>query len=88
MEDLVAELNMPKVLKRLSLARQIDKITPKNSQVKAEKNWFDRNANSVELVTENDDGKEEQVNKHKQMKTSSKQLKTLQQVRMDVKDFA
>ncbi|XLS95099.1 hypothetical protein HN51_071107 [Arachis hypogaea] len=85
MEDLVAvvsftELNMPKVLKRLSLARQIDKITPKNSQVKAEKNWFDRNANSVELVTENDDGKEEQVNKHKQMKTSSKQLKTLQQV--------
>ncbi|XP_052113682.1 DEAD-box ATP-dependent RNA helicase 13 [Arachis duranensis] len=70
---------MPEVLKRLSLARQIDKITRKNSQVKAEKNWFDRNANSVELVTENDDSEEEQVNKHKQMKASSKQLKTLQQ---------
>ncbi|KAL1329549.1 hypothetical protein HN51_046674 [Arachis hypogaea] len=70
---------MPEVLKRLSLARQIDKITRKDSQVKAEKNWFDRNANSVELVTENDDSEEEQVNKHKQMKASSKQLKTLQQ---------
>ncbi|KAL4393458.1 hypothetical protein AHAS_Ahas02G0054000 [Arachis hypogaea] len=70
---------MPEILKRLSLARQIDKITRKNSQVKAEKNWFDRNANSVELVTENDDSEEEQVNKHKQMKASSKQLKTLQQ---------
>ncbi|RDX93054.1 DEAD-box ATP-dependent RNA helicase 13 [Mucuna pruriens] len=70
---------MPEVLKRLSLARQIDKITRKDSQEKAEKNWFDRNASSVELVTENYDSEEEQVNKHKQMKASSRQLKKLQE---------
>ncbi|KAL5132901.1 DEAD-box ATP-dependent RNA helicase 13 [Glycine soja] len=68
---------VPEVLKRLSLARQIDKITRKESQ--AEKNWFDRNASSVELVTENYDSEEEQVNKHKQMKISSRQLKKLQE---------
>ncbi|KAJ1392610.1 RNA helicase, DEAD-box type, Q motif [Sesbania bispinosa] len=51
---------MPEVLKRLSLARQIDKITRKDSQERAEKSWFDRNANSVELVTENYDSEEEQ----------------------------
>ncbi|KAF1889312.1 hypothetical protein Lal_00024635 [Lupinus albus] len=70
---------MPEVLKRLSLARQIDKITRKDSQEKAEKTWFDRNANSVELVTENYDSEEEQVNKHKQTKASSGKLKKLQQ---------
>ncbi|XP_068478000.1 DEAD-box ATP-dependent RNA helicase 13 isoform X2 [Phaseolus vulgaris] len=70
---------MPEVLKRLSLARQIDKITRKDSQVKAEKSWFDRNASSVELVTENYDSEEEQVNKQKQMKVSSRQLKKLQE---------
>ncbi|KAG5041982.1 hypothetical protein JHK87_005897 [Glycine soja] len=70
---------VPEVLKRLSLARQIDKITRKESQEKAEKNWFDRNSSSVELVTENYDSEEEQVNKHKQMKISSRQLKKLQE---------
>ncbi|XP_017442305.1 DEAD-box ATP-dependent RNA helicase 13 [Vigna angularis] len=70
---------MPEVLKRLSLARQIDKITRKDSQVKAEKNWFDRNASSVELITENYDSEEEQVNKHKEIKASSRQLKKLQE---------
>ncbi|KAK7292619.1 hypothetical protein RJT34_15470 [Clitoria ternatea] len=70
---------MPEVLKRLSLARQIDKITRKDSQAKAEKSWYDRNANSVELVTENYDSEEEQVNKYKQMKASSRQLKKLQE---------
>ncbi|KAH1240989.1 DEAD-box ATP-dependent RNA helicase 13 [Glycine max] len=70
---------MPEVLKRLSLARQIDKITRKDSQEKAEKNWFDRNSSSVELVTESYDSEEEQVNKHKQMKASSRQLKKLQE---------
>nr|KYP77042.1 DEAD-box ATP-dependent RNA helicase 13 [Cajanus cajan] len=70
---------MPEVLKRLSLARQIDKITRKDSQEKAEKNWFDRNATSVELVTENYDSEEEQVNKHKKKKASSRQLKKLQE---------
>jgi len=34
----------------------------------------------MELVKENYDSEEEQVNKHKQMKTSSKQLKKLQEV--------
>ncbi|KAL2335923.1 hypothetical protein Fmac_010369 [Flemingia macrophylla] len=70
---------MPEVLKRLSLARQIDKITRKDSQEKAEKNWFDRNASSVELVTDNYDSEEEQVNKHKKKKASSRQLKKLQE---------
>ncbi|KAH1246911.1 DEAD-box ATP-dependent RNA helicase 13 [Glycine max] len=42
------------------------------------KNWFDRNASSLELVTENYDSEEAQVNKHKQMKTISRQLKKLQ----------
>ncbi|CAJ1950042.1 unnamed protein product [Sphenostylis stenocarpa] len=51
---------LPEVLKRLSLARQIDKITRKDSQEKAEKSWFDRNASSVELITENYDSEEEQ----------------------------
>ncbi|CAJ2670212.1 unnamed protein product [Trifolium pratense] len=69
---------MPEVLKRLSLARQIDKITRKDSQEKAEKSWFDRNACSVDLVTENYDSEEEQVNKCRQKKASSKQLKKLQ----------
>ncbi|KAG5020177.1 hypothetical protein JHK87_016032 [Glycine soja] len=45
------------------------------------KNWFDRNASSLELVTENYDSEEAQVNKHKQMKTISRQLKKLQKVR-------
>ncbi|XP_004509501.1 DEAD-box ATP-dependent RNA helicase 13 [Cicer arietinum] len=69
---------MPEVLKRLSLARQIDKITRKDSQEKAEKSWFDRNASSVDLVTENNDSEDEQVNKYKQKKASSKQLRKLQ----------
>ncbi|CAK8542108.1 unnamed protein product [Lathyrus sativus] len=69
---------MPEILKRLSLARQIDKITRKDSQEKAEKSWFDRNASSVDLVTENYDSEEEQVNKHRQKKASSKKLKNLQ----------
>ncbi|CAL5192497.1 unnamed protein product [Lathyrus oleraceus] len=68
---------MPEILKRLSLARQIDKITRKDSQEKAEKSWFDRNASSVDLVTENYDSEEEQVNKHRQKKASSKKLKNL-----------
>ncbi|KAK4263620.1 hypothetical protein QN277_029009 [Acacia crassicarpa] len=70
---------MPEVLKRLSIARQIDKITRKDSQEKAQKSWFERNAESVELVTENYDSEEERVKKFKQMKASSAQLKKLQQ---------
>ena len=44
---------------------------------KVEKNWFNWNASSVELVIENYDSEEEQVNKHKQMKTNSTQSKKL-----------
>ncbi|KAG4974290.1 hypothetical protein JHK87_031111 [Glycine soja] len=71
---------VPEVLKRLSLARQIDKITRNESQV--EKNWFNWNASSVELVIENYDSEEEQVNKHKQMKTNSTQSKKLRRLEL------
>lgn len=70
---------MPEVLKRLSIARQIDKIMRKDSQEKAQKSWFERNAESVELVTENYDSEEERVKKYRQMKASSTHLKKLQQ---------
>ncbi|KAF6144395.1 hypothetical protein GIB67_024622, partial [Kingdonia uniflora] len=71
---------MQEVAKRLSLARQIDKISRKESQEKASKTWFERNAKSVELVIEENDSEEERVNNHKQKKKSSLQLKKLQQV--------
>lgn len=70
---------MPEVLKRLSLARQIDKILRKHSQEKASKTWFERNAELVELVVDNDDSEEERVNNYKQKKSGSIQLKKLQQ---------
>ncbi|KAK1591633.1 hypothetical protein Q3G72_010722 [Acer saccharum] len=70
---------MSEVMKRLSLARQIDKILRKDSQEKANKNWFERNAEAVELIVENYDSEEERVKNHKQKKSSSMQLKKLQQ---------
>ncbi|CAI0436627.1 unnamed protein product [Linum tenue] len=70
---------MPEVMKRLSLARQIDKISRKESQEKATKSWFERNAESVELVIDEDDSEEERVNHRREKKASSAQLKTLQQ---------
>ncbi|KAH7573145.1 hypothetical protein JRO89_XS03G0076500 [Xanthoceras sorbifolium] len=70
---------MPEVMKRLSLARQIDKILRKDSQDKANKSWFERNAEAVELIIENYDSEEDRVKKHKQKKASSTQLKKLQQ---------
>ncbi|XP_021893702.1 DEAD-box ATP-dependent RNA helicase 13-like, partial [Carica papaya] len=70
---------MPEVMKRLSLARQIDKILRKDSQEKAMKSWFERNAESVELLVENNDSEEERVNNYKKKKISSMQLKKLQQ---------
>ncbi|KAF9673631.1 hypothetical protein SADUNF_Sadunf10G0044200 [Salix dunnii] len=73
------ESYMPEVMGRLSLARQIDKITRKDSQEKAKKTWFDRNAESIELMVENDDSEEERVNNHKQKRVTSMQLKKLQQ---------
>ncbi|KAL8121972.1 DEAD-box ATP-dependent RNA helicase 13 [Apium graveolens] len=70
---------MPEVLKRMSLARQIDKVTRKESQEKASKGWLRRNAESVEMVVEDDDSEEERVNISKQKKSSLIHLKKLQQ---------
>ncbi|KAJ7955505.1 DEAD-box ATP-dependent RNA helicase [Quillaja saponaria] len=70
---------MPEVLKRLSLARQIDKMKRNDSQEKAKKTWLERNAESVELDLDNTDSEEERVSKYKQMKVSSMQLRKLQQ---------
>lgn len=70
---------MPEVLKRLSLARQIDKVLRKESQEKANKSWLERNAESVELVVEDNDSEDERVNTFKQKKASSIHLKKLQQ---------
>ncbi|KAJ6719329.1 ATP-DEPENDENT RNA HELICASE DDX24 [Salix purpurea] len=73
------ESYMSEVMGRLSLARQIDKITRKDSQEKAKKTWFEQNAESIELMVENDDSEEERVNNHKQKRVTSMQLKNLQQ---------
>ncbi|CAI0383182.1 unnamed protein product [Linum tenue] len=73
------ESYMPEVMKRLSLARQIDKISRKESQEKATKSWFERNAESVELLIDEDDSEEERVNHLREKKASSAQLKSLQQ---------
>ncbi|KAH9681518.1 hypothetical protein WN943_029291 [Citrus x changshan-huyou] len=70
---------MPEVMKRMSLARQIDKIMRKDSQEKAKKTWFERNAEAVELVVDNYDSEEEVVKNRKQKKATSMQLQKLQQ---------
>ncbi|PIN20996.1 RNA helicase [Handroanthus impetiginosus] len=70
---------MPEIMKRSSLAQQIDKIVRKDSQEKAEKSWLERNAESVELVLEDDDSEEERVKKYKRNKAISNQLNKLQQ---------
>ncbi|KAK2972472.1 hypothetical protein RJ640_013385, partial [Escallonia rubra] len=70
---------MPEVFRRLSLARQIDKIERKTSQENANKRWIERNAESVELVVEDEDSEEERVNRHKKKKASSIHLNKLQQ---------
>ncbi|OIS98938.1 PREDICTED: DEAD-box ATP-dependent RNA helicase 13 [Nicotiana attenuata] len=70
---------MPEVMKRLSLARQIDKISRKDSQDKAKKNWLERNAESMGLILEDNDSEEERVNNHKRKKTTSAQLNKLQE---------
>nr|GMC99845.1 DEAD-box ATP-dependent RNA helicase 13 [Ipomoea batatas] len=70
---------MPEVMKRLSLARQIDKILRKDSQDKANKTWLERHAESVELELDDDDSEEERVKSFKQKRATSSQLKNLQQ---------
>ncbi|XP_008801266.2 DEAD-box ATP-dependent RNA helicase 13 [Phoenix dactylifera] len=75
----VDDAYMPEVMKRLSLARQIDKIVLKNSQENAKKSWLLRNAESVELAVEDSGSEEETVKSHKQKKISSLHLKKLHQ---------
>ncbi|KQJ83516.1 DEAD-box ATP-dependent RNA helicase 13 [Brachypodium distachyon] len=70
---------MPAVMNRLSLARQIDKISRKNSQENANKSWLQRNAESMGLILEGSDSEEERVQGHKQRKAISAQLQKLQQ---------
>ncbi|KAI3798102.1 hypothetical protein L1987_33371 [Smallanthus sonchifolius] len=70
---------MPEVLKRLSLARQIDRVLRKESQDKADKSWFQRNAESIELIVDENDSEDERVNNIRKKKASSAQLKKLQQ---------
>ncbi|KAK4425372.1 DEAD-box ATP-dependent RNA helicase 13 [Sesamum alatum] len=70
---------IPEVMKRSSLAHQIDKIVRKDSQEKAEKSWLERNAESVELVLEDNDSEEDRVKKYRQNKAKSNQLNKLQQ---------
>ncbi|KAL6219465.1 hypothetical protein ACLB2K_007224 [Fragaria x ananassa] len=69
----------PEVMRRLSLARQIDKIMRKDSQDKAKKSWYERNAELVELVVDSDEDEEDRVKNYKQKKASSMNLKNLQQ---------
>ncbi|CAM8918168.1 unnamed protein product [Rhodiola kirilowii] len=70
---------MQEVHKRLSLARQIDKISRQESQEKAKKNWFERNAEAVGLDIDGDESDDERANNHKQKKTKSAKLMKLQQ---------
>ncbi|KAF5950631.1 hypothetical protein HYC85_012624 [Camellia sinensis] len=68
-----------RLLNDYPLARQIDKILRKDSQDKANKSWFERNAEAIELDVEDNESEEERVNSHKQKKASSNHLKKLQQ---------
>ncbi|XP_062108982.1 DEAD-box ATP-dependent RNA helicase 13 [Humulus lupulus] len=70
---------MPQVMKRLSLARQIDKILRKGSKEKSQKSWVQRNADSIDLVVDSDESEEERVNNSKQKKVTSASLNKLQQ---------
>ncbi|GMN61475.1 hypothetical protein TIFTF001_030559 [Ficus carica] len=70
---------MPEVMKRLSLARQIDKIARKDSKEKVNKSWFERNAELIDLDMDNDESEDERANNYKQKKATSTNLKKLQQ---------
>lgn len=75
----VDQAYMPAIMNRLSLARQIDKISSKNSKENANKSWLQRNAESMGLILEASDSEEERVRGHKQRKATSAQLQKLQQ---------
>ncbi|XP_075523833.1 LOW QUALITY PROTEIN: DEAD-box ATP-dependent RNA helicase 13-like [Primulina tabacum] len=70
---------MPEIMKRSSLAQKIDKIARKDSQEKAEKSWLERNAESIELLLEDNDSEDDRMKKYRQKKDTSNQLKKLQQ---------
>ncbi|XP_042451714.1 DEAD-box ATP-dependent RNA helicase 13-like [Zingiber officinale] len=70
---------MPEIMKRLSLARQIDKISHNVSQENVKKKWLMRNAESLDLVVEESGSEEDTVKGYKQKKMNSVQLKKLQQ---------
>ncbi|OWM74374.1 hypothetical protein CDL15_Pgr013278 [Punica granatum] len=70
---------LPEIMKRLSLARQIEKISRKGSQEKAEKSWLQRNAEILELDIEENDSEEEKAIAYRKKKASSNQLKKLQE---------
>jgi len=69
---------MPEIEKRLSIARQIDQISRKNSKTKAEKNWFTRNAGELELDLEKNDSDEEDQGTFKSKKAQLYREKQLQ----------
>uniref|UniRef100_A0ACD5V509 Uncharacterized protein n=1 Tax=Avena sativa TaxID=4498 RepID=A0ACD5V509_AVESA len=75
----VDQAYMPAVMNRLSLARQIDKISRKDSQENANKSWLQRNAESMGLILDASDSEEECVRGHKQRKATSAKLQKLQQ---------
>ncbi|XBJ03119.1 hypothetical protein VPH35_022354 [Triticum aestivum] len=75
----VDQAYMPAIMNRLSLARQIDKISSKSSKENANKSWLQRNAESMGLILEASDSEEERVRGHKQRKATSAQLQKLQQ---------
>ncbi|KAJ4758950.1 ATP-dependent RNA helicase MAK5 [Rhynchospora pubera] len=70
---------MPEVMKRLSLARQIDRFTRKSSQENAKKNWFEKNAEALGVDLDFSDSEEEGTKSMKEKKSSSAQLNKLQQ---------
>ncbi|KAJ4746272.1 ATP-dependent RNA helicase MAK5 [Rhynchospora pubera] len=70
---------MPEVMKRLSLARQIDRFTRKSSQENAKKNWFEKNAEALGVDLDFSDSEEEGTKRMKEKKSSSAQLNKLQQ---------
>ncbi|CAO2831964.1 unnamed protein product [Amaranthus hypochondriacus] len=70
---------MPEVQKRLSLARQIDKISRRDSKEKVKESWIKRNAEAIGLDVEDNDSEEERVGQCRQKKATTMQLKKLQQ---------
>ncbi|KAL7145088.1 hypothetical protein ABFS83_07G055800 [Erythranthe nasuta] len=70
---------IPDIMKRSSLAHQIDKVVRKESQVKAERTWLERNAESVELILDDSDSEEDRLKKYRENKSKSNQLNKLQQ---------